>query len=176
MFIYYFKIFSFIILFLHINNDLRKNDCNYYSINFFLNIKCNRLLFQIEKQEPNYDDIDEVALFSGVDDGRYNKRKKVKARSPREKETKIQRERELMQKVEGKSCLFCGSPYTLKRCMKRIFKPIIKFIGKCISLIISSAGLVVHALLSGLWALLKWLYKFKTVQVVKTYICRYIKY
>ncbi|SOS76376.1 Plasmodium exported protein, unknown function [Plasmodium sp. gorilla clade G1] len=180
MFIYYFKIFSFIILFyiylLANNNDLRKNDCNYYSINFSLNIKCNRLLFQVEKQEPNYDDIDEVALFSGVDDGRYNKKKKIKNRSPRERKIKIERERELMKEGENQLCLCCGSSYTLKRCMKRIFKPIIKFIGKCISLIISSAGLVVHAVLSGLWALLKWMYKFKIVQVVKTYVCRLIKY
>ncbi|EWC78977.1 hypothetical protein C923_00378 [Plasmodium falciparum UGT5.1] len=81
-----------------------------------------------------------------------------------------------MKEGENQLCLCCGSSYTLKRCMKRIFKPIIKFIGKCISLIISSAGLVVHAVLSGLWALLKWMYKFKIVQVVKTYVCRLIKY
>ncbi|KYO03631.1 putative exported protein [Plasmodium gaboni] len=180
MFIYYFKIFSFIILFyiylLANNNDLRKNDCNYYSINFSLNIKCNRLLFQLEKEKSIYDDIDEVALFSGVDDERYKKNKKVKNRTTKEKQMKIQLERELMKEGKHQSCLSCGGSYTLKRCMKRTFKPLIKFIGKCISLIISSAGLLVHALLSGIWALLKWIYRFQIVQVVKTYICRLIKY
>ncbi|SOV83953.1 Plasmodium exported protein, unknown function [Plasmodium sp.] len=179
MFIYYFKIFSFVILFyiylLVNNNDLLKNDCNYYSINFSLNIKSNRLLFQLEREEPNYDDIDEVALFSGVDDGRFNKKKKkVKNGSPMEEEITIESEGKFnLDAVYELEIIEC---YTLKRCLKRTFKPLIKFIGKCISLIISSAGLLVHALLSGLWALLKLIYKFKIVQAVKTYICRMIKY